>query len=279
MQRLRAHRIFILAAAVFGAVILSRYSHQPMVSHAEEIPEVTVLPENPSVMDGVGPYEVLTFAPVYFESVSGYYAAPKDMQSFPGIIMIHEMWGLNSSTKELARKMASNGYQVLAVDLYEGQTATDEEEALQLSSAVTRSRALENMKAGVLFLKQQGTIKVASIGWSYGSYQSVQLGLSGELLDASVLYYGLPVVDGDSYPELSWPILGFFGADDRSTPPDHVERFNGILDQMGIENQIYVYPGVGQAFADPGGDMYALDEARDAWSKTLSFLDKHLKDS
>ena len=105
----------------------------------------------------------------------------------------------------------------------------------------------------------------------------MQLALSGAQMDATVIYYGTPVTDEARLSSINWPVLGIFGEEDTSIPVESVREFDAALDNDGIPNYIYIYPGVGHAFANPSGANYAADETMDAWTKTLDFLDDNLK--
>ena len=214
----------------------------------------------------------------YFEDSSGYLAKPAKDGEYPGIVMIHEWWGLNEHIKNMASELASEGYVVLAVDLYEGKVATTPEEARQLVSSLDQEKALRNLRSAVSYLRTHENVRiVASLGWCFGGGQSLQLALSGEVLDATVIYYGDLVTNESQLSMISWPVLGIFGDQDAVIPVSQVEAFKASLDNLGIENEIYIYPGVGHAFANPSSQAFASKEAQDAWQKTLVFLNEHLK--
>jgi carboxymethylenebutenolidase len=94
-------------------------------------------------------------------------------------------------------------------------------------------------------------------------------------LAATVIYYGNLVNGTESLSKIKWPVLGIFGDQDQSIPVDSVMQFEQALNEIGITNEIYIYPGVGHAFANPSGDNYAPKETADAWKKTLVFLEKY----
>jgi len=107
----------------------------------------------------------------------------------------------------------------------------------------------------------------------------LQLALSGETLDATVIYYGDLVTDESRLATMHWPVLGVFGDRDTAIPVAEAKKFHSTLDKLGIENEIYIYPGVGHAFANPTGANYAPNETKDAWEKTIAFLNNHLKET
>ncbi len=223
-------------------------------------------------------YNITTEDVTYFANTTGYLAKPAVSGNYPGVIMIHEWWGLTENIKTKARQLASQGYTVLAVDLFNGEIATTSERAMQLVSSLDQNKALENMRSAIVYLRTSENIsKVASLGWCFGGGQSLQLALSGERLDATVIYYGQPVTDESKLSSINWPVLGIFGDKDITIPVSKVKEFSSILDKLGIENEIYIYPGVGHAFAIPSNPNYAPKEAADAWERTLVFLNKYLK--
>ncbi|EKD64767.1 MAG: hypothetical protein ACD_50C00309G0018 [uncultured bacterium] len=167
---------------------------------------------------------------------------------------------------------------VLAVDLYKGQVVETQEEARTISSSFDQEEGIENMKAAAAYLRDQGATKIASLGWCFGGRQSVAIAISGEPLDATVVYYGgnMATTTEDLEP-INWPVLGIFGDQDQAIPVEMVQEFESSLNTLGVENEIYIYPGVGHAFANPSGANYAPEETKDAWEKTTSFLKKHLQ--
>ncbi len=229
------------------------------------------------MLNGKGPYEIITEDVLYFENVKGFLARPKETGNYPGIVMIHEWWGLNDNIKEMARTLASQGYIVLAVDMYNGEVAANSTRAQQLSSSFNQEKGTQNMKSAVAYLKTNFNVpKIASLGWCFGGGQSMQLALA-EKLDATVIYYGTLVTDEARLSAITWPVLGIFGDKDTAIPVESARTFDAALDKLGIENEIYIYPGVGHAFANPSGANYAPTETKDAWDKTVKFLNKHLK--
>jgi carboxymethylenebutenolidase len=80
----------------------------------------------------------------------------------------------------------------------------------------------------------------------------------------------------EALSKIKWPVLGIFGDQDRSIPVNSVKQFGQALNEVGITNEIYIYPGVGHAFANPSNENYAPKETADAWKKTLAFLDEYV---
>ncbi len=214
----------------------------------------------------------------YFESSEGYLSRPLIEGDYPAVIMIHEWWGLNKDIKEMADKLASHGYVVLAVDLYNGKVGTTSEEARQLVTSFDKEHGIQNMNTAVSYLEENfSPDSLGSIGWCFGGGQSLNLALNNNDIDATVIYYGSVISDTESLSSISWPILGIFAELDKGITIESVNSFESALDELSIPNEIHIYPGVDHAFANPSGDRYAPDASQDAWEKTLKFFDSNLK--
>ncbi|MGZ5501785.1 MAG: dienelactone hydrolase family protein [Nitrososphaeraceae archaeon] len=233
----------------------------------------------------------------YYKNTSGYLVYPtisspgsnynnntnSNNDTFPAVIMIHENKGLNDNIKNMANLLAKEGYVVLAVDLFNGEVTTNQTRASELTQSIRDNPdvAITNLKSAVTFLASLPNVnpdKIASLGWCFGGQQSLQLALNSEdhPLAATVIYYGRLVTEPETLSKIKWPVLGIFGDQDTSIPVKTVEQFEEALTQNGITNEIYIYKGVGHAFANPSGENYAPNETKNAWEKTLSFLNKYL---
>jgi carboxymethylenebutenolidase len=226
----------------------------------------------------------------YYGNSSGYLVSPLSdngsnttSQLLPAVVMIHEWWGLNENIKDMANELAEQGYVVLAADMYGGQVATTPDQAMPLAGSVREnpSEAIANLQAAVGYLgslENVNSSRIASLGWCFGGGQSLQLALNSEEnpLAATVLYYGDLVLDEEELSKIQWPVLGIFGDQDDSIPVENVTKFEQALNSTGVPNEIYIYEGVGHAFANPSGDNYAPEQTADAWNKTLAFLKKHV---
>ncbi len=222
--------------------------------------------------------DTVTYATVDGRRVSGYYAEPEAASdSLPGLIVIHEWWGLNDNIRSMTRRLAGEGYRALAVDLYYGAVASSPDSAGDLTSTVEQDEALSNLSQAHRWLTERGAPRVASIGWCFGGGWSLRTALAlPQDLDATVIYYGRLVTDPGRLETLQMPLQGHFGAEDGSIPVDQVRRFETVLDSLGKTAEMHVYEGAGHAFANPSGERYAPEAAEQSWARTLQFLDMHL---
>ena len=208
----------------------------------------------------------------YFEDAKGYFVRPEAPGNYPGVVMIHENRGLRPEIREAAETLAKEGFIVLAVDLL-GGIADDQTGARALTANFNQEIGVLNMRAAVAYLRNKGANKIASLGWCFGGRQSIELAISGEQLNATVVYYGGGMATStDKLSPIKWPVLGIFGNQDQAIPVEMVKNFELSLNELGIKNEIHIYDGVGHAFANPSGANYAPEATIDAWEKTLNFL-------
>jgi carboxymethylenebutenolidase len=240
-------------------------------------PAATAAPAQP-----VGAEEV-DFGEVQGKPVRGYMARPRTPPAgahLPGLIVIHEWWGLNDNIKAVTRRLAGEGYTALAVDLYGGKVADNPDAAKQLAGAAMSNRdgVLATLRAAHAYLERQGASKVGVIGWCFGGGWSLQTALEiPQGIDAAVMYYGQPEKDRARLERLRAPLLGLFGADDKSIPPAAVHELEATLKQLGKTADFHIYEGAGHAFANPSGTNYRPAAAEDAWQRTVAFFKQHLK--
>jgi carboxymethylenebutenolidase len=302
----KGNRIHILSGLILSAMILSIstfYTPFAETAGAQEehsrtflSPAVTTISSvTNNFINDTGTADQITIqneTVAYFKNASGYLVYPVSnspnsvtvaTKKLPAVIMIHENRGLNDNIKDTADILAKQGYVVLAVDLFQGQVTADPNRARELSSAVRNNPALaiENMKSAVNYLGSLQNVnasRIASIGWCFGGGQSLQLALNTEdhPLAATIIYYGQVINDTRELSKIKWPVLVIFGDQDQSISVDSVKAFKQALNETGVINEIYIYPGVGHAFANPSNPNYAPQETADAWNKTLAFLNKYV---
>jgi carboxymethylenebutenolidase len=279
---------FFLLSLLFLPLLLAAcaddaddYGDAMLREHADDRPTPTAISTSPDSADVVT--EDVVYATVGGESVTGYLARPEGTtgEALPGVIVIHEWWGLNDNIRTMAERLAAEGYVALAVDLYGGEAAETPEQARSLMSAsMEREDELtSNVTQAYEYLTlQQNAAQVGSIGWCFGGGWSLRTALAlPETLDAAVIYYGQLVTDPDRLATLDMPVLGIFGAEDQGIPVDQVRTFEQTLDSLGTDATIEIYEGAGHAFANPSGERYVPEAAEDAWGKTLAFLERTLR--
>jgi carboxymethylenebutenolidase len=215
------------------------------------------------------------------ETVNGILYTPAGKGPFPALVVIHEYWGLNDWVKEQASKLADQGYESLAIDLYRGKVATTPDEAHELMRGVPNDRADRDLLAAANYLRSQKSVdpkRVGSIGWCMGGGYSLDLALEDPQLKVAVINYGHLATDEAVLKKINAAILGIFGGKDRGIPPESVKQFETQLRALGKTVEIHIFPDAGHAFENPNNkDGYRADDAAQAWKYTVDFLAKHLK--
>ena len=199
----------------------------------------------------------------------------------PAVIVIHEWWGLNDWVKEQAADLAAHGYVALAVDLYRGQVATDPETAHEISRGAPQDRVLRDLSAADTFLRADKRVdpnRIGAIGWCMGGGYSLDVALQEPTLAADVINYGHLATDPATLKNVTAPVLGLFGGQDRGISPDDVHKFEAAMKQAGKKIDVKIYDDAGHGFENPNNkDGYRAADTADAWKRITSFLADNLK--
>lgn len=197
----------------------------------------------------------------------------------PGVVVIHEWWGLNDNIKLWADRLAADGFAALAVDLYEGKVAKTPDEAMAFMKAHDPKKAEATLQAAHRFLAGDARVlakKRGSIGWCFGGRQSLNLALASPDLDAAVIYYGGPVTEVEKLKAIKAPILGIFANKDGHITPKAVDAFEAALKQAGVNHKLLRYDA-DHAFANPSQKVYDRTAAEHAWKEARAFLAAKLR--
>jgi len=192
----------------------------------------------------------------------------------PGIVVIHEWWGLNENMKFWADRIADEGWAALAIDLYGGTVATTPDQAMAAMKAVDPARAAAIVTAAIAFLHDDPRIqapKRAVIGWCFGGGWSLQTALAHPELDGAVIYYGMLETDPAKLKAIRARVLGVFGNKDQGITPPDVDAFEAGLKTAGVSATIYRYDAE-HAFANPSNPHYDEASAGAAWTHVQAFL-------
>ncbi len=207
--------------------------------------------------------------------MTGYYSEPTGLEGpLPGVVMIHEWWGLNDHIRLSADRVAGLGYAVLAVDLYQGTVASTREQAMAAMQGVERERASATLRAARAWLENtsgEGEAPVASIGWCFGGGWSMQLALEDPELDGAIVYYGRTEVDPAQAAGIQARVLGVFGSRDRGIDSEYVEGLAATLSAAQVDHRFLIYDA-DHAFANPSSARYDHEHAGEAWEETQAFL-------
>lgn len=214
-------------------------------------------------------------------TMSGYLARLKDGEDRPAVVVIHENRGLNPHIKDVARRMALEGFLAFAPDALSpvGGTPVDEDRAREMIYELDREATLARMVAAVAYLAEhpESTGKVGAVGFCWGGGMVNRLAASGTALAAGVPYYGrqLPAED---VPKISAPLcLQYAGLDKRINAG--IDDYVAALKANGKSFELHMYEGANHAFNNDTNEARYDREAADlAWERTLEFFRRYLSE-
>ena len=224
------------------------------------------------------PADAQQAAKIHMHSDSGYAAdgmlfAPADGTPVPGILLIPGAWGLTASIIDRGQRLASAGYVVVAIDLYRGEGAADEQRAALLASTLPRERALQDLTAAVGFLRALPNVRpdeIGVIGWSFGSGYALEV--ASRLPVHAVVLNGASGIEAMPSAAVRIPVLGNFGGRDCVASPSRIRALQRALRAGGATVDFKVYRHAGREFDSADRPGFRADEARDAERRTLTFL-------
>ena len=210
--------------------------------------------------------------------ISGYLVRPKEKGKRPAVLVIHENRGLSPHIKDVARRLAVEGYLALGVDLLSplGGTPDDEDKARDLHTKLNRADPTANV-AAVSFLKThpESSGKVGAVGFCAGGEMSNQLAAASPEVDAVVTYYGR-ATPTDKVPNIKAPLLLHYAENDQGVNST-VPAFKEALEKNNKKFTMHTYPGTQHSFnADTSAARYNKEQADIAWGRTIAFFKENL---
>jgi len=211
----------------------------------------------------------------------------------PGVVVVHEWWGLNDYAKRRARDLAALGYSALAIDMYgEGKNTEHPKDAMAFMQAATRNSAAAGARfqAGLELLKQQPQTdpqKLAAIGYCYGGGVVLDAARRGVPLAGVVSFHGALATDTPATPgSVKARILVEHGAQDSMVTAQNVSAFKAEMDKAGADYHFVSLAGAKHGFTNPdadrlshadhGGPDIGYNKAADesSWADMRAFLKK-----
>ncbi len=230
----------------------------------------SVVGEDRTIESAVGPLDI-------------YVVKPSGEGPFPGVVLIHENQGLVPHIRDVARRLAKNGYVVLAPDLLTPaggvNSFADSAERIAALGTLDRGEMVTQLLAAFQELSTLSNVDASHLGvlgFCFGGGMTWMLATREPRLKAAVPFYG-PIPPLESVPEIQAAVLAIYGELD--------ERINAGIAQIepamaaaGKSFEKEVYEGAGHAFHnDTNPDRYHAESASSAWSRAVAFLDSHLK--
>lgn len=192
-------------------------------------------------------------------------------QGRPGIVVIHEWWGLNDQICGVADRFARAGYNALAPDLYKGRLTTVPDEANHLMSTLDFADAThQDLRGAAEHLKGQSG-KVAVMGFCMGGALTIAAAVHVPGLAAAVCFYGIPPAEFADPAKIAIPFQGHFANQDDWCTPAAVDALETAMKRAGQAPEIYRYDAA-HAFFNERSAAYHLESANQAWERMAAFL-------
>jgi dienelactone hydrolase len=204
----------------------------------------------------------------------------------PGVLVVHEWWGLNDYVQTRARLLAGLGYVAFAPDMYgQGKATTHPDQAGEWMSQITANVKdwQRRAQAGLDVLRARDIVdpdRTAAIGYCFGGATVMQMAYAGADLDAVVSFHGaLPVADEADLKNIKARVLVAHGSADSFVPGERVAAFQAALDKAGADWQMVSYGGARHGFTNPDAGklgmqalQYDLKADHRSWALMESFL-------
>ena len=219
------------------------------------------------------------------DEIEAYSARPDRAGTRGGVVVIHHLPGYDAGTKEIVRRFAALGYDAVCPNLYSrdapGADPDDAAAAVRAAGGIPDDRLVGDVGGAAEYLRalDSSNGKVAVIGYCSGGRQSV-LAACRLPLDAAGDCYGAFVTGTppaefplrvtplyDDLPNLSCPLIGFFGNDDQHPSPEQVDELDALLTRYGKAHEFHRYDGAGHAFFSPDRPSYRQAAAVDGWAR------------
>jgi carboxymethylenebutenolidase len=224
------------------------------------------------------------------KSFPAYLSFPNDKKKHLGLIIIHEVWGLDKHIKEVSDRFADEGYVVLAPDLLSETGITekiDQKLIAEASNPATRDEAQKKLRAAMtpimspefakitiaklkacidyLLIIDNVNKKIAILGFCFGGTYAYAIATEDDRIQASVPYYGHAPEPLDKVKTISCPILAFYGEQDKNLV-DHLPELKKAMKGYNKDFNYKVYPNTGHAFFNnTNQSRYNREAANDSW--------------
>lgn len=188
------------------------------------------------------------------------------------VLIIHDWWGVLKYNQQWADRLAALGYKAMVIDLYDGEKASNAEEAGDLMRNLDQDLADDKLLTALEYLKQGGR-KVTTLGWSLGGRQALLAALlDPETVNSAILFYCRMVTDADALRELSGPVLALYAEQER-TWPAKMESFTQAMATAGKTVETHTFDA-GHGFVNPGSERYNEAIANRAWDVVKEFMQR-----
>jgi len=212
-------------------------------------------------------------------AIDFYMKKPLGEGTWPGVVLLHDSRGLSTSNMKLVDKLSSEGFIVMAPDLYGGKVALDDDKGRELSVLMDQEAALATIEVLAAHLRATGDVgdhRVGLLGFDLGGRLALQGAIGSRDISAVAVAYSRSPGDADTIRRVSCPVLGIFAGKDGLIPPRETETLREALQAAGRSAQTVVYEEAGHGFMKEGEPEYDTGAAAAAWSRIVGFLRENL---
>lgn len=216
------------------------------------------------------------------DNAYAFVAEPDDNEKHPGVVMIQEWWGIEPHIRDLAQRLAAEGFVVAVPDLYHGKIATEPDDALKMVMMIRGNidRAAKEIIGALETVKAMPSVepkKLGLIGFCVGGLLTfIVASRYPDLAVAAPFYAGGYDPTPQEVSKVNVPVLALFGSQDQSIPMQQVEKIERMYKEAGKHMTVKVYPA-GHAFLNPAHGMGNEQAAAEAWPLAVKFLKEHLR--
>jgi carboxymethylenebutenolidase len=208
----------------------------------------------------------------------GFAALPDGDGTHPGVVVIHEAYGLNENIKDITRRFAESGYAALAVDLFAGRNRTlcmARYMTGMLIGSVERA-GIGDLKAALTYLAAMPEVdpqRIGAIGFCMGGGFAIAWACTDDRLKAIAPFYAANPRPIDAV-QRACPVVGSYPEKDFTASAGR--SLDEALNRYGIDHDVKIYPGAGHSFFNDQSRAYNKQAADDSWTRVISFFGKHL---
>lgn len=210
------------------------------------------------------------------EQILAYVARPTTPGPHPGVILVHEFYGLNPAITGKADLLAQQGYVVIAPNLFGQSTSGWIPRAIFQTATTPTENVVMDMRATFNWLASQPDVRpnrIAAAGFCFGGRAALLAALDNPHLAASTAFYGMiPVTPETPLGSIRGPVLGIYGGADASIPLTQVAALEAGLAAAGVPHTITVYPDQPHSFVSDVSAIQAGGAAGEAWQEFVRFL-------
>lgn len=212
-------------------------------------------------------------------TVRGYLVTPKELAGkAPVVLVVHENRGLNPYIKDVARRLAKQGFVAFAPDILHtlGGYPGNDDEGKKMQKSLDKAKVEQDFIAAANYLKSHelSNGKLGVVGFCFGGYICNMLAANApETVDAVVPFYGTPPKTDVS--KIKAPMMMHFGELDKRVNATWV-NYEPALKENKVDYQAFVYAGTNHGFHNDSTGRYVKDAAELAWSRTVGFFKERI---